>query len=849
MKEKLKVYHGIPKPPVMSDTLLYSSLDMTNNPTIGLMEGSVTTVVPSPYGYGAKDSTGVLTFHLSEPTDCFTLDLFVSKFSTVSSGNKIFLEFLTNSGERAFSIQAPSQTAHLSLVNVNNSGWHNVTKNGEDSFVRLCVTKSNIDVYINGVLTHSSSDYRFDRPISKLALTLRSTHIPCYVSHLCVTKGILGEYFPTLPQDFIDGKAIVVPTLNQRQSYGDPVLHQVTELLVPAQSETELGKYYSTSVRDADGYEQCIKHPYLYVGNWHNWAENYGKIRILGIDNTYITGVIDTDTAKCRVTKDIATNVTTGTFTVDDTSKLVVGDRLWIYSSNMDNIWELNTAYYLEVKSVNHTTKEVTATTNRSTGFKVTVGDCLIETTASSSLPVVKTIDGTVVNGTWSGIGTNQATFTLGSNSNIAGKDLVVTYCLNAKGNASPYPKMPSEVIRGYDELGNKLIPVSTIEIKDDYKNRILNSSLNTCPHKLKYALEPNLRKPNDHWNEWEQRYYNNLNTKTPVSIASPILNHHAQILVEIDLLSIVETKIGHKISGNVVDWLNSNIANIKCYATVLGNNDTNNNCSIKYFLPQSNTWGLNSGGATSNSSSFKTIIGQFSPEGKYLTSSKYYFLIHSDALSVQGNDSVKTRVQLQDIYFTLTFTNKSEYTYLFTKRNEARNGETCNPILVNKQTKEVKRLVPSTKPFSTEVLMYNPTTTSSHGNFICKSTEGLITTQGSGSVAPPDDIFRGLLGKMGLDESYLFTNDHVVSLQTGSTMGMPFRNCLRQGCYNSIYFNDISVGDMPTTPTNFAFVCPDLYVSGNELILVTRTSLFKNNVRNGYVFEGYRLPNRPLIK
>lgn len=839
MKEKLKVYHGLPKPPIMSNTLLYSSLDMDNNPTIGLMNGTITSVVPSPYGYGANDSTGVLTFHLDEPTDCFTLDLFVSKFYAVSSGNKIFLDFLTESGERTFSIQAPSQSSRLTLVSVSNSGWQHINNEGKDSFIRLCVTKSNIDVYIDGVLTHSSSVYSFDKPISKLNLTLRSTHIPCSVSHLCVTKGILGDYFPTLPQDYIDGKAIVVPALNQRQSYGDPILHQVTELLVP---KTETGQYYPYSnTADSDGLFPSLFDPELATYGANTWNSG-SKLKITGLNNSIITGVFDTDTALCRVVEKAESLTNTDiTVKVDDVSRLNVGDTVRIFNSNLVKAG----SYDYQIGSIDTSSNSITIL-SVGANTVIYVGDFLFETTASSSSPVVKTVDGTTVNGTWSGLGTTSATFTFGENSNIAGKDLVVTYCLSAVGNSSPYPKMPSEVIRGYDKLGNELVPVTSVAIQDDFKRKIAGS-IKECPHSLKYALDSVLRLPSHHWNEFTQSYYN-----TSPSIASHIQGHRAQILVEVDLVRFVENKMGVEIPGNKLNWLNANVKSIKCSALVIGNSNNSKKCYIKFLNDNANSWGLNSSGATCDSTEPTLIQGRITPNGSYLKSTKYYFLIHSDALSVTGNDA-KSRVILHDVQLELTLNTDERYDYLYTKNLASREGY-CNPILVDKQTKEVKRLLPSTAPFSTEVIVHNPTTPNTpttKPQTVCRSTEGLLTTLGSGSSRTKSDIFRGLIGKLGLDSSK-YTNETVCYLSqytSDSAANQGIKHFMRQAYFNSV-FSEIAGDDIPVG-FNSVSLCPEIAITENhELVLICRTSMFDGSKnRTEYKRLDYLLPNRPLIK
>ena len=849
MKEKLKVYHGLPKTPTNENTLFYASFDGSLRPEIH--HGQMT-----KQGVERSFSAGITGYCLRETNNSSELSYEFPEYATNNLPEVSTVDLWAYYPGYQGKVMRFIYAMFCDILVMEDSYlyvgfWRNRVRVKQLDVgyyhFRLILKPLNkttgetsVDLYINGKKegTYITTISDNENPLATVSVGHRSDSYACAVSDVHVTLEDLGDYFPTLPQDYIDGKAIVVPALNQRQSYGDPVLHQVTELLVKSQPTEVLGTIYDLNDRDADGLERCFTNPELRTANAHNWEASFGKIRITGLGNTVITGVFDTDTAKCRIIKPFSSGNNFRVY-VDTVSGINVGDTLQYVNPDMTT--QSNYVYTVqEVDSVNKV-----LTTNVATSWEI--GAYFFETTTSSSSPVVKTVDGTTVNGTWSGLGTRVATFTFGDNSNIVGKDLVVTYCLNAVGNSSPYPKMPSEVIRGYNELGHELIPANGIVIQDDFKGKISGSILE-CPHTLKYALESSLRLPNDHWNEFTQSHYN-----TVASIASPVQGHIAQILVEVDLVRFVENKMGVEIPGNKLNWLNNNIKNITCKALVRGNNDTNNNCYIKY-MGNGNSWILNSSGATSNSSSAKLIVASWSPTG-LLSSTKSYFLIHSDALSVAGNDNLKSRVVLSDVQLELTFNIDERYDYLYTKDLASRCDGYANPILVDKQTKEVKRLLPSTAPFSTEVLLHSPTKQDKYFEdlgILYDPSHTYITTHGTGTSCPTYDVFRGLVAK--LDMSALFPHKLLnENLFNSPVTNASYRSSKIKRVLSQPYpsnFNFDSVED--AYEVDSVYLSPRIVQYGKEVYLYVLAyqldcTNYRDNSANTQVI--YKLPNRPLIK
>lgn len=832
MKEKLKVYHGLPKTPITDDTVFYADSS--------IFSGNVT-YLPSITGYSVK-SDNILP--LDKPSKVSTVEFWINGNVIEGTDTRFFL---LRSGDNYVNFRTGSDnTLHVDVyikeTNTVHFSWvrlEEIKQNSTYNHVRVVfdTEKLNITYYFNGV----PYSVRTDRtPFEVMHQVLDNVvdvkfDVSRGFSDFHLSSAVNYDYFPTLPQDFIDGKAIVVPSLNQRQSYGDPVLHQVTELLVRNQPLDVLGTIYDLNDKDSDNLERCFTNPELRTAYADGWEQGQAKIRITGLEKSIITGVFDTDTAKCRIVSEVRN---TKIVPVSSVSGISVGDTLvYVYSSDFR---AFNLTYTVQaVDSVNNT---ITLDSN-SNWY---AGDYFFETTASSSCPVVKTVDGTVVNGTWSGLGTNVATFTLGSNSNIAGKDLVVTYCLNAVGNSSPYPKMPSEVIRGYNELDDTMLPTDNIILTDNFTGKI-TGDFSSCPHSLKYfCASSTLKSPKDtDWVEFTQHQYNALSNNQEVSIATDTNNMIPQILVEWDLVELIERKFGGTIPGNKINWINGNVSKVQCYAICRGENGETYKSTLSYYN-SSSSWSTNSSGATITSPEFNQLKCLVSnANGRTYKTTNFYCLLYPDAVK----NSNTARIILQDIYFEIVFETDTRFDYLFPENPLSK----CNPILVGKQTKEVKRLLPSNAPFSTEVLLYNSEQiTDLNATLLLQSTNHFLTTSGTGSSVDTNNVYRGLIGKLDLKgiNSSVYLNDIVFS--------SPVNNHSSSGCVQGKF-----VLSQPHQ-ANMNFYQP------NEIIPNVRQLLLKPQISHvnkelymrlfaydigvdsqeiQYSIQYYKLPNRPLIK
>ena len=845
MKEKLKVYHGLPKTPTTENTLFYASFDGSVHPEIHY--GPVI-----KQGAERSFSAGVTGYCLKEINDRSELSYEFPEYATNNlpevSTVDLWAYYPGYQGKiMRFAYAMFSDIIILQDEYLCVGFWQNRlrVKKLEKGYYhfRLIIKPLNrttgetsIDLYINGKKegTYITTISDNENPPASVSLGhMNPDSYACAVSDVHVTLEDLGDYFPTLPQDYIDGKAIVVPALNQRQSYGDPVLHQVTELLVPY-ATSENNPYSNVPVDEL--YTHKTK-PELSVNGADLWGTN-SKIRITGLSNTVITGVFDTDTAKAMVIKSsYAPNTKLYLDTVDGLS---VGDTVRIAEVAETSIYP-DEVEVVTIQSIDVNEKSIGIT---STNWNVTAGrHYIFETTPSSSSPVVKTVDGTTVNGTWSGLGTRVATFTFGDNSNIVGKDLVVTYCLSARGNSSPYPKMPSEVIRGYDELGNEMIPVTSVEIEDDYKGKVTEDT-STCFHTIKSYSASSLLAPASHvGTEFTQERYDLINKKGDfVTVSTSSNNAKVQVRFDLDLFKMLEQKLGEEVS---VSWVQNNVAHIRMNAICKGASHGGDYVEARYYDPKNVEWKLNSGGYSNSTSSFAQISAMYS--GDLIRNKNNCFFMVTTSSS-DGNTS--SFVQIKEVWFNVKLKTGDVYDVLYTKDKNARVSP-CNPILVDKQTKEVKRLLPSKAPFSTEVIVHHPTCTSQISDseiILCQSPHGFVTTQGSGSSAPTTEALRGLIGKLGLS-SYQYTNENVIKLPvTGFSQGHA-RNMFVQRQFYPTQLGCYEPKELGNVQNSLFFTWDIVNVNGTLNLKVFGYTLNSNNKVLMSIKRYYTLPNRPLIK
>ena len=729
IKEKMKVYHGLPKSPIDEHTIFYASFDGTLTPEIGSpvkcnyvsnnFSSSVT-------GYGVYsplyNSGKVLDLSLTQNLgDTFTLDAFVdtSKVSDFTDTNHIGCYLMTSNFKSIIRwVSFKNNKNTLAFRFYDESGTYlpaedrDITISTGIHHIRLVGINGKISVYIDSKFIFTTTN---TVPYN-LARVHRIHQMQGIVSDLHISNTDRGNYFPNLPQDFIEGKAIIKERLGQQQIKGDPLISQTTELIVD--SSSKLPKPYSNEVNADDTYTHLYK-PELSVLNANLW-NNTSKLKIKGLNGEIISGVIDSDTAFCRVLEyQHILRVK-----VDDVSKISVGDTFYVYYPDTNEVDSLGVRV---VESIDTTNKTVTCSSNYGYNINITKGVAyLIETTVSSSSPIVKTTDGTTVVGTWTGLGTSEATFTLGTNTGLTEKDLVVTYSLNMPQGNSHFPELPSDIERAYTETGIEMKPVNEILITDDFIGKVSGDTKN-CPHTLKFHNAPTLIEPTGGWaGELKTNEYSIIASvdNSTIPVLNQLSGHIPQLLISFNLIEIVERKIG-EIPGDKVQWLKDNVEKLTLlhhgYGVCPSGNKIQFSIGANYF--SSFSW---QGGSTFHTNSTPTLT-------KYPTLDNYaYNKISRDgyvnwlATTDASDGSAPSAIYTDYVGIEVLLVKDTTFTTLYCDNKRARKDK-CNPVLIQKETKTVRRYLPSKECFVTESLVYKPMYSQANGNSIIPNCKGLV--------------------------------------------------------------------------------------------------------------------------
>lgn len=844
-KQKMKVYHGIPKSITDEHTLFYESCD-------GKLDNSYTVDIPISFypnvtGYGVYGTT-TDEFHSALTTECkiqtkvFTVDFWATMKTPVNNSyaGRLFEITFNNNSNYKIRLEKDASNNRFHL-------WENANLVfGEFDFSSANINKPHhfriifkvgdyCKMYIDGkepnmVLYQNKLTTTFEY-ISHIRLSGANFS----VSDFHISNIDRGDYFPNLPQDFIDGKAVIKPRMGQQQIKGDPMYSQVTNLKVP--SESSWGLYYNPTA-SSDGLYTSFDNPELSARGTNTWVSG-SKIKIKGLNGEIISGVIDTDTALCRVVSMInATNVI-----VDSINALAVGDTVkWLNPTNHTVSTAIAT-----ITEIDSTTKRISFT-----GDSVTdgiIGRYVIETTASSSSPTVKTKEGTNVVGTWSGLGTNEAIFTLGANSNITGQDLYVQYALTMPSGNSDFPQLPHTVERAYDETGIEMKPVSEIVIVDDFKGKV-RGNLEDCSHTSYAHLGTTLKLPSEITGNYSTGFeeiadyfrLEKLDGNPKVSEAG-FLNGIPQQLYKFNIVDIVERKLGCSIPGaNKVQWVRDNLDKITLDWCGYGTNHGGNRTTIQ---------NLKGGSWISSAHYYHSTFTQVSIN--YIDSFDiridsdgfFYILVQTEA----SDGNTKSVVYTDYIAVNVKLKIEKGYEALYCENKRAREDK-CNPVLIQKETKTVKRYLPSKECFVTECNYSLPTVKEldlDNANVLIKDDFVYVTTQGTGNVSEiVDSMYKNCIAKLGVN---------IKSCKYANEILTRFDNYLFNTNFEKITCVSHPVNDFYLYPVNLpqdknvVVLKPYVVEEEGEVLLGVYIGEYANGVVKAHHFRKYLILNRPLIK
>lgn len=853
-KDMLKVYHGLPKNSTDEHTVLYASLDGAVTPEIGTVQTFPTvsysfksTVTGT--GLCLDVAGGCYTFITSRQMDSDqgSIDFWInpSEFKDEAGWSEP-ITVLDSQDNVVFNVCYNKSAQNLYFVEKYTDGSERSTSsasclildhNEKNRHVRVCWDNTRIYLYSNGKLMNYG--IRYDRTIRRIPgdkvrigrTATTSNTFKSTMSDVKVSNVNLAGYFPNLPQDFIDGKAIIMPRMGQQQIKGDPMYNQeITDII---RIGTEINEPYITCSR--------------ITGNWTSGD----TIKIKGLSGEVISGVIDVDTALCKVTKN---NIQSDDYIpVSDTSALTVGDSI--------NFFVPPNIYYFKNRTVTEINSELSS-------IKVTPSVSLgadghlyhiVETTASSSSPIVKTSNGTVITGTWSNLGTNEATFTLGANTALTNQELYVTYSLNIPAGNSDFTELPYSIDKVYDSLGNDLVKVSGITIEDDFLGK-KKDDYEICPHYSSIKAGTTLFAPSAFPKDDYITEYAWMSSRggDMVINANPGGQTRLQQLFAFNLIEMFERKIGVIPSRDKVQWLRDNLTKIRFTHYGFAKNSANiYKINIASYRTDTQEWvnPTSHSNSTITAHSFVLVSNSAIKNYRIDDNGYVYFNIYTDPA-----DSSIAGAQIATDYVSLEINLPTEDYYdIFFSNNKRAREMPCNPVLIQKETKTVKRYLPSKECFVTECKydsQANRVVSSSVPayytlNKLALSETLLLTSYGTGN---PDNVGN---------DNYKNSINHIYN---GFKSYQFCKDAIKNQRYphaNKDYEHRLV--KMPCCSTNDSpwFVMPNGLDSINMVpFVLCKPLLIKDNgeIKMCYYTEGWNtssqyrfitasLPNRPLIK
>lgn len=679
-KKMVKTYHGIPKTPTDANTVFYASCESVTA-EVGTIASNLSAVtyspVPTGIGMNLKDSanTRTILFNVSN-LSAFTFDGWFNTEDLYAIGANARIIFnmydATKVNEIGFSKRTSGDT--FSLVYGNGSEVLAIPKPSMPwTHVRLSSDGINIKVYFNGKLIKS-------RAVANLATKTRAsigeidgvttwTYIG-RVADVSFSNIDRGDVFATLPADFIAGYAKVTNAMNgQRKTHSDALTGQ-----------------YTVGIADGDGSSHSKGLTITKAGA--NWA-SADTIKVKGLAGDIISGVIDSDTALARVTGIVSgAGTTTYIFYLDDVTKLAVSDVLTYVDAN-----NLVSSRVWTVSAIDTTTKQVTLTLNSSTDIGTTNLGYFIEYTATTSIPVVKSMISstmTTITGTWSGLGTNEATFTLGTNASLTTGDIQIEYSLNIPAGQGGLPEVYTATLAG-ESKGKKLV-VGTVAVSDDFVGKVSGSTV-VNPNGAYHIYNSSLLSPSAFMSdEEEQANYDKIKTLNGVTL-NPTTSVNGQIpqqLFSFNLIRIVEDKYGPIPSVDKVAWLKSNLGLIsaKCYG--YGTGPLGNKAKMGFYRAGTSAWHSTVVENTATSPSLLTYARDYSQSpsvSEFIDSNGFvHFNLYTDA-----SDGTTPSIIYTD-YINIEVALKTPTGYdILVPENPRRDGGLTNVLMVRKETKEIQ--------------------------------------------------------------------------------------------------------------------------------------------------------------
>jgi hypothetical protein len=413
-----------------------------------------------------------------------------------------------------------------------------------------------------------------------------------------------GRWF--LPYDYANGDTATrisdYMNTNQRQVWSDAQMTDtVTAVIDPVNTNPQ--KHITVTQQTA--------------GQW-----KAGDTIAVKSDDGIISGVIDSDTALAKIVS--ATGTTS--ITVDDVSKIAVNDILTLIDTN----W--NSSSSLTVSAVDTVNKIVTFSYSVSSSF---TSGYVVETTASSSSPVT-TATGLV--GTWGGLGTKAATFTI-TTAPTTNTDLIKIQYAVSYPSGKGIVQVPYDVLEGKVN-GDRLIKASDgiLHIKANFAGKI-SGNTDLIPHFNKSLNSSSLQPPSAFTGESSTTrygYISALDGGTPSTESVTASGSMIQVLFSFDIIRALTDKLGTAVFDDCVT-LADKVAKAKTIASSVtctwygyGSSPTGNKATLQHWYPGGSNWATNNTVFHTNASVTK-LSNWITPSSDIDANGFVYFLAYAD--------------------------------------------------------------------------------------------------------------------------------------------------------------------------------------------------------------------------
>ena len=653
----IKTYHGIPKTEIDINTVFYASLDGSLVPEVGTLTSSTAvTYKPCPTGSGANfANTQNAVYPISLVGD-FTVGVLLNKSDLLVTslnanyiwalgGTSIILALRkVNSGGLALFDGitgiplSPTLTVSLATLQAMSSNVIQVR-------VRYVASTHTLYMTINGAIANSITSYTIvsaDITYVRLGNSASGfTHIGT-ISDISISNIDRGSLFPNLPADFISGDAQIMPAFtNQRhvlsQAQMTHTLNGIAKIGTIGSSRGLATSRTSGSWTSADTVTVTGVAGELISGVFDTDTASATIVKDEIIGSTSLTldvvatilSVNDTFQILDRVAGTLRTTVHTIS-AIDTTTKIItITPGLVGAVSKYQSLIMETTA----TSSVPKVTYALTGTAQAGASTTITlastasavddfyngltvyitdhtgigqsrtitdyVGSTKVATVSAWSVNPDATSDyaiyGIVAVGTWTNIGTNVATLTLGINLMLTTQDLQIDYSTIMPSGQNALSVLTTATLGG--EAGIK-VPYANQTITSDYSAKVSGQTWgNPNIAKTLSGIVANNPAPTDFLTELITSEYAKMFTLDGISTTfqTSVNGEQAIRIHQLDMIKNIERKLGCKIPANTtalkVAWIKSNVSKLTPKLNCSGSSPIGNKATVAIRDNNSNTW------------------------------------------------------------------------------------------------------------------------------------------------------------------------------------------------------------------------------------------------------------------